>query len=142
MKKLTMISMLAIVAAFAAACGSGASGDAAAGKTIKAGPAGNNLTATLSSKDGVLRKGKQDFTLTFTDASGKPVNVGSVSLNFHMPAMGTMAVMNNPATFTTTATPGVYAGKTDLEMSGEWQAQIAYEGPAGTGKANLPITAQ
>ena len=142
MKKLTVFALIATFAVFAAACGSAGTGDAAAGKTIKSGPAGNNLTATLASKDGVLRKGKQDFTLTFTDASGKPVDVGSVALNFHMPAMGTMAVMNNPATFTTSGTPGVYNGKTDLEMSGEWQAQITYEGPAGTGKANLPITAQ
>ncbi|QQS31674.1 MAG: FixH family protein [Acidobacteriota bacterium] len=142
MKKITVLLLISIISVFAAACGSSTSGDAAGGKTVKSGPAGNNLTATLSSKDGVLRKGKQDFTLTFTDASGKPVDVGNVALNFHMPAMGTMAVMNNPATFTTTGTPGVYAGKTDLEMGGEWQAQISYEGPAGTGKANLPIVAQ
>lgn len=142
MKKNTIVLLIFIISAFAAACSSSTSGDAAGGKTIKSGPAENNLTATLLSKDGVMRKGKQDFTLTFTDASGKPVDVGSVALNFHMPAMGTMAVMNNPATFTTTGTPGVYAGKTDLEMGGEWQAQISYEGPAGTGKANLPIVAQ
>ncbi|MBX3266049.1 MAG: FixH family protein [Acidobacteria bacterium] len=144
MKKTTVFLIIAAFAVFTAACGGSSSGgDAAAGgKTVKSGPAGNNLTATLASKDGVLRKGKQDFTLTFTDAGGKPVDVGSVSLNFHMPAMGTMAVMNNPATFTTTSTPGVYAGKTDLEMGGEWQAQIKYEGPAGSGTANLPIVAQ
>ena len=143
MKRVFTVSILALAALLVAACGSSTTGDsAAAGKTIKSGPAGNNLTATLSSPDGVLRKGKQNFTLTFTDASGKPVDVGAVALNFHMPAMGTMAVMNNPATFTTSGTPGVYRGSTDLEMSGEWQAQITYEGPAGTGKANLPITAQ
>jgi hypothetical protein len=84
----------------------------------------------------------RDFTLTFADASGKPVDVGAAALNFHMPAMGTMATMNNPATLTTTGTPGVYAGKADLEMGGEWQAQITYEGPAGKGKANLSVTAQ
>lgn len=142
MKKLIFVSIFAIFAVFAAACSSGGGTGANAGKTIKSGPAGNNLTATLSNADGVLRKGKQDFTLTFTDASGKTVDVGAVALNFFMPAMGSMAAMNNPATFTTTSTPGVYQGKTDLEMSGEWQAQITYEGPAGNGKANLPITAQ
>lgn len=142
MKKLIFVSIFAIFAVIAAACSSGGGTGANAGKTIKSGPAGNNLTATLSNADGVLRKGKQDFTLTFTDASGKTVDVGAVALNFFMPAMGSMAAMNNPATFTTTATPGVYQGKTDLEMSGEWQAQITYEGPAGNGKANLAITAQ
>ena len=142
MTKIIAFVLIAAFAVFAAACGSGSTATANAGKSIKSGPAGNNLTATLSNADGVLRKGKQDFTLTFADASGKPVDVGAVSLNFFMPAMGTMAAMNNPATFTTTGTPGVYAGKADLEMGGEWQAQITYDGPAGKGKANLPIVAQ
>jgi hypothetical protein len=142
MSKVIAFVLITTFAVFAAACGSASTSTATAGKTIKSGPAGNNLTATLSNADGVLRKGKQDFTLTFTDAAGKSVDVGAVSLNFFMPAMGTMAAMNNPATFTTTSTPGVYAGKTDLEMGGEWQAQITYDGPAGKGKANLPIVAQ
>lgn len=143
MKKIAFASILAIFGLLAAACGGGETGGGAAGgKTIKSGPAGNNLTATLASSDGVLRNGKQDFTLTFADASGKPVDVGSVALNFYMPAMGSMAAMNNPATFTTTSTPGVYRGTVDLEMAGEWQAQITYDGPAGKGKATLPVTAQ
>jgi len=142
MKKFLAISLISIVAIFTVACGSDTATSGSAGKAIKSAPAGNNLTATLSSADGLMRKGKQTFTLSFTDQSGKPVNVGAAALNFHMPAMGTMAVMNNPATLTTTATPGVYQGTTDLEMGGEWQAQISYEGPAGTGKANISIVAQ
>jgi hypothetical protein len=59
-----------------------------------------------------------------------------------MPAMGSMPVMNNAATFTTTNTPGVYRGKVDIEMAGEWQSQISYEGPAGKGKFTLPVTVQ
>lgn len=136
---LSFISLMCVL--FVLACGSGGGG-AEGGKTVKSGAAGNNLTATIANSDGVLRKGKQTFTLTFSDASGKPVEVGSAAVNFHMPAMGTMAVMNNPATLSTTNTPGVYTGNVNLEMAGEWQAQITYEGPAGKGRANLPITAQ
>ena len=139
MIRLIAILLIGVAAFLVVGCGTSTS---AGGKAIKSGPVGNNLTATLSNADGVLRKGKQDFTLTFADASGKPVDVGAVSLNFFMPAMGSMAAMNSPATFTTTSTPGVYAGKADLEMTGEWQAQVTYEGPAGKGKATLPITAQ
>lgn len=143
MSKIIATLLISILGLFALACGSGGGtatgGD---GKAIKSGPAGNNLTVTLANADGVLRKGKQTVTLKFADASGKPVDVGAASLNFYMPAMGTMAVMNNAATLTTTGTPGVYSGSVDLEMSGEWQAQITYQGPAGTGKANLPVTAQ
>lgn len=144
MKKTLLLSFVFTVIAFTAACGSGTGSDgpAATGKEIKSGSAGNNLTATLSNPDGMLRKGKQTVTLKFTDQSGKPVDVGAASLNFHMPAMGTMAVMNNAATLTTTGTPGIYSGDVNLEMAGEWQAQIAYQGPAGSGKANLAVNAQ
>lgn len=141
MKRTITVFSIAVLSVFALACGATSSSPSSA-KSIKSGPAGNNLTVTLSNADGVLRKGNQNFTLTFADASGKPVDVGSVSLNFFMPAMGSMSAMNNPATFTTTNTPGVYAGKVNLEMAGEWQAQITYEGPAGKGKTTLPVTAQ
>lgn len=141
MKKIFTISILSVLALIAGACNSGGGGSDG-GKAIKNAPAGNNLTATLSNSDGVLKKGKQTIFLKFADASGKPVDVGSASLNFHMPAMGTMATMNNAATLTTTGTPGVYSGSVNIEMSGEWQAQIAYQGPAGTGKANIAVTAQ
>lgn len=128
------------VIVFIAACGSGSSsGNAPSGKTIATGPAGNNLTATIANTDGVLRKGSQEFTLTFIDASGKPVDVGAVGFNNHMAAMGSMGAMNNTATLTTTGTQGVYKGKVEIEMAGEWQAQITYEGPAGKGSFSLPI---
>ena len=130
------------VIVFTSACGSNSTTPAPTGKTIRSSPAGNNLTATLASADGTLRKGKQEFTLTFTDASGKPVDVGSVALNYQMAAMGSMAEMNNGATFTTTGTPGVYRGTVDIEMAGEWQAQITYEGPAGKGSFSFPVNAK
>lgn len=138
------ITLLA-VAIFVAACGSdssSSSGNAPAGKTIATGPAGNNLTATIANTDGVLRKGAQEFTLTFADSSGKPVDVGAVGFNNHMAAMGSMGAMNNAATLTTTGTPGVYKGKVEIEMAGAWQAQITYEGPAGKGSFTLPINAK
>lgn len=143
MSKIIATFLMATLGIFALACGSGGGGTtttgADTGKTIKSGPAGN-LTATLASADGTLRNGKNTLTLKFTDASGKPVDVGAASLNFHMPHGSTS--MNSPATLTTTSTPGVYSGTVNLEMGGEWQAQVTYQGPAGTGKATLPVTAQ
>src|SRR5437763_6433164 len=102
----------------------------------------NKLTATLSNATGQLKTGDQEVTLAFTDSSGKPVDVGAVSLNFHMPAMGSMAAMNDAVTFTTTSTPGVYSGKLNIGMAAEWQGQLAFEGPAGTGKATFSVTAR
>ena len=139
MKKLMITTSLVVLTVFALACGSN---DVAGSKVIKSAPAGNNLTASLATSDGVLKKGDTEFMLTFKDSSGKPVDVGAVALTFHMPQMGTMAEMNAASTFTTTDTPGVYRGRANIEMTGEWQVKITYEGPAGRGQASFPITAQ
>lgn len=139
MKNLIITLILTVISVFIAACNSG--DPASGGKAVKTHTA-DNLKVTLSTDDGVIKNGKEEFTLTFTDASGNPVKMNAVSVNFHMPAMGTMAVMNDPATMSSTAQPGVYKGTVDLEMAGEWQVQIAYESAAGSGKTSFPITAQ
>lgn len=139
MKKLTIGFTLIGLVILVVACGSK---DASSGKVVKSAAAGNNLTVSLATDDGVLKHGNTEFTLTFNDSSGKPVDVGAVALTFHMPQMGTMPAMNGAATFTTTDTPGVYRGKANIEVGGEWQAQITYDGPAGRGQASFPVTAQ
>lgn len=139
MKKLVFALSMVGLALLVAACGSKT---ADTGKVIKSAPAENNLTVALATSDGVLKHGNTEFTLTFSDSSGKPVDVGAVSLTFHMPQMGSMPAMNDPATFTTTDTPGVYRGKANIEMAGEWQAKITYDGPKGRGQASFPVTAQ
>jgi nitrogen fixation protein FixH len=143
-KSLFVITIaLGVVVLIAAACGSktGTDGSVSTGKVIKAAPVGN-LTATLSNGTGQLKKGDQEVMLSFTDASGKPVDVGAVSLNFHMPQMGSMAAMNDAVTLTTTSTPGVYRGKVNIGSGGEWQAQLAFEGPAGNGKTIFSVSVQ
>ena len=141
MKKLIIILTLLSISILIVACGSGGGNSATSGKTVKTGTV-NNLTVTLATADGVIRNGANDFTLSFTDASGKTVDVGAASVNFFMPAMGTMPAMNDAATLTTSGTPGVYNGKVKLEMAGEWQMQVAFEGGAGKGKTSFPIMAQ
>jgi hypothetical protein len=133
----TSVCALALLM-LAAACGAGGG---AGDREIKSDKVGA-LTVTLANSDGVLRHGEQELTVTFKDASGKAVDVGSASLNFYMPAMGAMAAMNDAATLTTTSTPGVYRAKVTLQMQGDWQAQVTYEGPAGTGKGSFPVKAQ
>lgn len=140
MQKLAIAISFVALLSLAASCGSNAGHDT--GKVIKSAPVGNNLTVTLSNEDGQLKHGEEEFYLIFKDASGNTIDVGAVALNFYMPAMGTMPVMNDPATFTTTNRPGVYKGKAKIEMAGEWQAQVSYEGPAGKGKASFPVMAQ
>lgn len=140
MKKFAILFGSIGLAVLLSACGS--KNAPTSGKVIKSAPAGNNLTVSLATSDGVLKKGNTEFTLTFADSSGKPVDVGAVALTFHMPQMGTMSEMNDAATFTTTDTAGVYHGKADIEVGGEWQVRITYEGPKGRGQASFPVTAQ
>ena len=139
MRKFLTISLFGLLL-LSAACGSHATADT--GKVIKSAQADNNLTVTLSNEAGALKQGDEEFTLTLKDASGKPVEAGAVALNFLMPAMGTMSAMSSQTTFTTTDTPGVYRGKAQIEMSGEWQAHVTYEGPTGRGRTSFPVTVQ
>lgn len=140
MKKFAFAFAFGVLVLAAAACSS--KGPSDTGKVIKSAPVGNNLTATLSNNDGVLKNGDNEFFVSFKDASGKTVEVGAVGLNFYMPAMGTMPAMNNAGSFTATGMPGVYQGKVKLESAGDWQAQLSYEGTAGKGKTLFAVTAQ
>jgi hypothetical protein len=139
MKKSLTITIAIALVAIAAACGLKTGSTVSTGTAIKTVTV-DGLTATLSNSTGQLKQGQQDITLSFTDSSGKPVDVGAVSLNFHMPKMGGMAEMNDSVTFTTTDTPGVYRGKVDSQVAGEWQGQLAYEGPVGKGKTTFSVT--
>jgi hypothetical protein len=140
MKKSAIVFVLVALAIVAASCSSSSNSDT--GKVIKSAALGNNLTVTLSNKDGVFKNGENEFFVSFKDGSGKTVDVGAVGLNFYMPTMGTMPAMNNPATFTSTGSPGVYRGKAKLESAGDWQAQISYEGTAGKGKSSFTVSAR
>jgi hypothetical protein len=140
MSKYILAFGLFAVLTFMAACGSKTS-SVDTGKVIKSAPIGT-LTVTLSNSSGQIKHGGDEFFITFTDSSGKPVDVGAAALTFHMPQMASMAAMNDPATLTTTNTPGVYRAKANIETAGEWQAQVSYEGPAGKGQTSFSITAQ
>jgi hypothetical protein len=138
-KNILAFSLLAVLS-FIAACGS-KSASVDTGKVIKSAPVGN-LNVTLSSPSGQLKHGGDEFFVTFRDSSSKPVEVGAAALTFHMPQMGSMAQMNDRATLTTTDTPGVYRAKAEIEVAGEWQAQVSFEGPAGKGQTSFSVTAQ
>ena len=135
------VALVGVILIGAACSKTGSNSNISRGKVIKTATVGN-LTATLSNSTGQLKLGDQEVMLDFTDSSGKPVDVGAVSLNFHMPQMGSMAAMTDSVTFTTTGTPGVYRGKVDIEVGGEWQGQLAYEGPAGKGKTTFSVPVQ
>ena len=128
-------SIIAIVAMIAACGGHGGSSDS---KVIKSTTVAS-LTIALTNPAGQLKSGDNELMITFEDSSGKPLDVGAASLNFHMPAMGSMAEMNNKAALTTTNIPGWYRAKVILESGGTWEAQVKYQGPQGTGQASLTV---
>src|SRR5260370_39659861 len=113
-------ALVGVILIGAACSKTGSGGSVSRGKVIKTATVGN-LTATLSNSTGQLELGDQEIMLDFTDASGKPVDVGAVSLNFHMAQMGPMSEMNDATLVTTTWTPWVYRGKVNIEVAGEWQ---------------------
>ncbi len=139
----SLLTFIGVISMFTA-CSSGSQPTAenpVQGKVIKSGSI-SNLTVSVSSDSGKIKNGEQELMLAFTDASGRAVDVGAASLNFYMPAMGSMGAMNNAAALTTTGTPGVFRAKVKIEMTGGWEMQIAYEGPTGKGKTSIPVTAQ
>ena len=140
MKYCIITISVAAVILIAVACGK--SGDSMTSRNVIKSVAVANLNATLANDSGVLNQGDQELMLSFTDASGKPVDVGAIALIFHMPQMGSMAEMNEAVTLTTTSTPGVYRGRVNIEVPGEWQAKLAYEGPVGKGTTTFSVTAQ
>src|SRR6185436_15566935 len=117
--KAIVITSLILIAILVDACGGQGGSDG--NKIIKSTAAGS-LTVTLASPTGELKSGDNDLSITFADSSGTPVEVGAASLNFHMPAMGSMAEMNDKATLTTTNTPGRYRARVNLESGGTWEA--------------------
>ena len=142
MKNRILTAILVIsIGALAVSCGGAKSGPPSNEKTIKSAAAGD-MTVTLFSDTGQIKAGENDLILSFADASGKTVDVGAASLKFHMPAMGSMAEMNDQATLTTTATPGKYHVKVNVEMSGSWEAVVNYQGAKGTGQAAMTVSAQ
>ncbi len=131
--------ILTIAISFVAACrNSSSSGDEKVIKSAKSG----EMTIALASSSGNLKNGDNELIVTFTDASGKPVDVGAASLNFHMATMGSMAEMNDRATLMTTDTAGKYRAQVNIEMAGTWEAQVKYQGQHGTGQVSLSVQAK
>lgn len=139
MRKRSFWFLASLVAVFLVACQSDQSPSSETViKSVKSG----DLDISLAGGNGTLQSGENDILLVFADSTGKTVDVGSASLVFHMPAMGAMAEMNDQAVLTTTDTPGKYRAHVKLEMGGTWEARIAYEGPAGKGKATMSVQAK
>lgn len=136
MRTIVMNSMAAIVLLSSVACtGARSSGGE---KTIKS-TRSSDTTIALSSATGEIKSGENEMTLSFTGASGNPLDVPAASLKFHMPAMGAMAEMNDVAALTTTDTRGKFHARVNIEIAGTWEAMISFQGPRGTEQATMSV---
>jgi hypothetical protein len=140
MYKVTIYLPMLATLLLAVACGGRTNGSDGE-KVIKSGKAGG-ITVRISSASGELRKGPNDLTIAFVDESGQPADVTAASLNFHMPAMGTMAEMNDKAAIATTGTPGKYTARVEIEVPGTWEAQIKFQTSRDSGETSMTVQAR
>src|SRR6266496_1400305 len=100
----------------------------------------NDLTANFIAPAGALRRGNNEVMIEFRDREGQLVDVGNVKfdLNMNMPGMQ----MSSGGTIERTNTPGRYRAKIKIDMSGDWNAKISYEGPRGNGQTSFNLNAK
>ena len=105
--------------------------------TVRAG----DLDLVLRSPAGVLRQGRNAFTMEFRRAgSDVLVDVGAVraAASMTMPGMA----MSGGVQVQPTAIAGRYAGTAEFAMAGSWQFSVEWDGPAGRGAAEFEGSVQ
>jgi Cu(I)/Ag(I) efflux system membrane protein CusA/SilA len=100
-------------------------------RTVRTG----NLTIVLMSPTGVLRQGRNSFTIEFQSAEGSLVDVGTVRGTANMPMPG--MVMPGALQVTPTGVPGRYQAAAEFGMGGGWQMSLAWDGAAGQGSVSF-----
>jgi RND family efflux transporter MFP subunit len=70
-------------------------------------------------------KGRNEFRVNLTNASGKPITGAQVTVTFYMPAMPAMGMAAMKATATLTDKGnGMYVGTSELGSGGTWQVTV------------------
>jgi hypothetical protein len=100
----------------------------------------NDLKVNLINREGGLGKGANDVLIEFRDRNGQLADVGAVNfkIDMNMPGM----VMHGSATVERTNVPGQYRAKIKIDMSGDWNAKISYDGPLGKGETSFSLNAR
>ena len=106
-------------------------------QTIQAG----DLDLVLRSPSGVLRLGRNTFTIEFRRrGSDRLVDVGAVrtAASMTMPGMA----MSGGVQVQPTDTAGRYAATAEFAMAGSWQFSVEWDGPAGRGTVEFARSVQ
>jgi len=98
----------------------------------------NDLTANFSAREGQLRQGTNEVLIEFRDRNGQLADVGNVrfDMDMNMPGMQ----MHSGGTIEQASTPGRYRAKIKIDMSGDWNAKIVYDGPRRHGQQSFSVT--
>ena len=106
----------------------------AEGKDVQAVTSGD-IRATLRSASGTLTRGRNQFSIAFADARGRPIDAGDVRLSATMAMPG--MVMSGGVEVARTSTVGYYTATGEFGMAGVWQMTLQWNGPAGHGTASF-----
>ena len=133
-KVILTISVLTVVAAFAACKGS-RSGDLKEVKQQKAG----DYTIVLLAPEGKIEEGNNEFALEFRRASdNQPVDVGDVQLSSSMPMPGQPNMIASVSA-SKSASPGRYTVTGKFEMKGAYDTTVTF---ANGQKAQISLKVQ
>jgi hypothetical protein len=100
----------------------------------------NDLTVRVSDRDGKLHQGDNETTIEFRDAKARLVDVGKVNLQVDSNMPGTQ--IHQDVVVERTATRGLYYAKTQVDVSGDWNIKISYDGAHGKGETTFPVPAE
>src|SRR5947209_2509836 len=100
----------------------------------------NDLTANFIHRQGQLRRGNNEFLIEFRNAQDQLVDVGNVKFDMDMNMPGMQ--MHSGGTIERTNTAGRYRAKIKIDMAGDWNAKISFDGPHGKGQSSFSVTAK
>ena len=100
----------------------------------------NDLIVRISDRDGHLRQGDNETTIEFRDAKARLVDVGKVNLQIDSNMPSTQ--IPRDVVVEHTATRGLYRAKIQVDMSGDWNMKISYDGLHGKGETTFPVPAE
>jgi tetratricopeptide (TPR) repeat protein len=100
----------------------------------------NDLTLSVSDRDGKLHQGDNETTIEFRDAKARLLDVGKVNLQIDSNMPGTQ--IHRDVVVERTATRGLYRAKIQIDTSADWNMKISYDGPHGKGETTFAVPAE
>ena len=101
------------------------------------------VSITLLSARNEMVSGQNTLEIAFADATtGVPIEVEDVTIEFSMPAMGAMPPMQSKADVTPLSDPGRFRAVVNVQMPGEWQVTVRFQGPEGETSQTFAVVAQ